>query len=69
MSSIGMRLKEERERLEMTQVEMARVTGITRVSQQNYENNRRLPDAGYLGSLHRIGVDILYVIAGERSRE
>ena len=66
MSNIGARLKEERERLEMTQVEMAEAASVTRVSQQNYENDRRVPDAEYLGALHKLGVDILYVITGER---
>jgi transcriptional regulator with XRE-family HTH domain len=65
MSSLGARLKQERERLGMTQVEMAEVASVTRVSQQNYENDRRIPDAEYLGALYKIGVNILYVITGE----
>ena len=65
MSSIGARLKEERKRLTMTQVEMAEAASVTRVSQQNYENDRRVPDAEYLRSLHKLGVDILYVVTGE----
>ena len=63
--TIGLRLKQERERLELTQVEMAKQTGIARASQQNYEYGKRLPNVEYLNMLHKLGVDILYVITGE----
>lgn len=66
MSSIGERLRKEREKLGMTQVEMAEVAGVTRVSQQNYENNRRIPHADYLALIDRAGVDIYYVVTGKR---
>jgi transcriptional regulator with XRE-family HTH domain len=64
--TISSRLKQERERLELTQVEMAKQTGIARASQQNYESGKRLPNVEYLNMLHKLGVDILYIITGEK---
>lgn len=66
--SIGKRLREEREKLEMSQEMMANVAGISRVSQSNYERDERSPDSEYWQALHQIGVDILYVITGEQRK-
>ena len=67
MSTIGTRLKEERERLGLTQVSMAEKVDSSRTSQQHYENDRRYPDAGYLAQVSALGVDVQYVITGQRS--
>lgn len=67
--TISLRLKQERERLELTQVEMAKQTGIARASQQNYESGKRLPNVEYLSMLHKLGVDILYIITGEKRKD
>jgi len=66
--SVGKRLREERERLEMSQETMANIAGISRVSQSNYERDERSPDNKYWQALYEIGVDILYVITGERKK-
>lgn len=66
MSSFGDRLREERERLRLNQTELASVGGTTRKSQFNYETDARKPDAEYLAAAACAGVDVLYVLTGER---
>lgn len=63
---IGDRLKEERERLGFNQTEFAAQAGASKNSQYNYEKGERSPDASYLAAVAEIGVDVLYVVTGER---
>ncbi|OEC69647.1 transcriptional regulator [Pseudomonas sp. AP19] len=63
---IGDRLKEERERLGFNQTELAAIGGASKNSQYNYEKGERSPDATYLASVTNEGVDLLYVVTGER---
>ena len=64
MDSIGSRLREERERLKMTQENFAVPCGVRRRSQLGYESNAYSPDANYLAAASKIGVDVAYVICG-----
>lgn len=65
--SIGVRLREERERLGLNQEAFAKRTPAkTRQSQSNYEKGARAPDALYLAAAALIGADVLYVVTGER---
>ncbi len=64
--SIGERLKEERERLKFTQPALAAIAGTTKKSQIDYEKDLTQPKAGYLAAVARIGLDVQYVITGER---
>ncbi|MGF6091100.1 helix-turn-helix domain-containing protein [Pseudomonas sp. 18173] len=63
---IGERLKEERERLGFNQTEFAAKAGASKNSQYNYEKGERSPDAAYLAAVAEKGVDVLYVVTGER---
>ncbi len=71
--SIGARLRQERERTGLSQTEFAAiadragVAGATRQSQSLYEKGKRMPDAGYLAAIAVAGVDVLYVLTGQRS--
>lgn len=65
--SIGTRLRAERKRLRMTQAEFAQVAGLSRVTQRYYEADERSPDAAYLAAVAAIGVDVQYIITGQRS--
>lgn len=67
MSSIGMRLREERSRLGLSQTEMGDLANITKNTQMLYESEKRIPKADYLASLAAIGVDVQYVVTGGRS--
>lgn len=66
MLNIGERLKEERVRLGFNQAEFAAFAGVAKTSQFNYEKGERSPDADYLAAVSAQGVDILYVVTGER---
>lgn len=65
--SIGLRLKEERERLGLSQVAFGDIGGVKKLAQLNYEKGERQPDASYLNAVSKFGVDILYVVTGVRS--
>ena len=67
--NIADRLKAERERLGLTQREIAIKTGITERSQVSYENGRTTPNGDYLAIVAKLGIDIQYVITGIRNVE
>ncbi|MDH1211116.1 helix-turn-helix domain-containing protein [Pseudomonas chengduensis] len=67
MPSLGERLRDERERLGMSQQEVADECGVTMRSQRNYEKDERQPDASYLAGLAKTGADVIYVVTGVRS--
>lgn len=64
MSSIGSRLREERDRLGYNQTELAVIGGTQRKAQFNYETDARRPDADYLAAIASAGIDVLYVLTG-----
>jgi transcriptional regulator with XRE-family HTH domain len=66
MEGIGSRLKLERKRLELSQQELGAIGGIEANAQGLYERGKRFPNAGYLSSIAKAGVDILFVITGTR---
>ena len=66
MKTFGFRLREERQRLSLNQEELAHYGGVKRGAQINYEKDERVPDANYMSSIANIGVDIHYVLTGER---
>ncbi len=69
MTSIGARLKEERERLGFTQPAFAELAGTTKKSQIDYEKDFTQPKANYLASIAEHGADILYIVTGVHSLE
>nr|BDD47129.1 hypothetical protein 8 [Saccharospirillaceae bacterium] len=66
MSTFGERLREERKRLGINQSEIGRIGGVSKHSQINYENGSRSPTAAYLQAVAASGVDVNYVLTGER---
>lgn len=64
--AIGDRLKEERSRLGFSQTDLATAGGVGKTTQINYEKGERSPDASYLAAVAERGVDVLYVVTGER---
>jgi phage repressor protein C with HTH and peptisase S24 domain/DNA-binding XRE family transcriptional regulator len=67
MVSLANRLREERERLGLSQDAFATGTGQSRKSQIRYESGERTPDADYLTEVAKQGVDIFYVLTGQRT--
>lgn len=65
----GLRLRNERERLGMSQDELAKAVGINRMSQGNYESGKRHPDARYMEAAIGVGFDPWYLLTGKRTGE
>jgi transcriptional regulator with XRE-family HTH domain len=64
--SFGDRLLAERKRLEITQETFAEMAHVKRVDQHLYEQNIRLPDVEYLYRVQAMGINVCYLIYGER---
>ncbi|EHD22627.1 MULTISPECIES: transcriptional regulator [Brenneria] len=64
---IGERLREERERLGLSQPAMGEIGGVKKLTQLNYEKGERFPDASYLAALAKFGLDVQYVVTGVRA--
>lgn len=61
------RLRQERERLGLSQEEFAHRLGVTRVTQNYYENGSRDPGLSYLSAFGRNNCDLLYLLFAEKS--
>lgn len=66
--TVGKRLKEERKRLGQTQQELAEGCGVSKWAQLNFEKDENLPGGGYLLAAHGCGVDVMYVLTGQRAQ-
>ncbi len=65
--SLAERFKTERERLGLTQPRVAVLTGVGKTTVINWEKGQSSPTAAQLAALADAGMDVLYVITGERS--
>jgi len=66
VSTIGQRLREARERLGKNQADFGALGGVSKRAQINYEKDERKPDSDYFSRLSRAGVDVAYVLTGEK---
>lgn len=69
MPNFETRLKEERKRLGLKGGQLAQLGGVSAVSQSCYEKGKQLPGATYLAAIAAAGVDVQYVLTGQRSAE
>ena len=65
---IGSRLREERERLRFSQQNFADLGGASMRAEQDWERGVSAPKADFLAVAAAHGVDVLYVLTGERSQ-
>lgn len=65
---INDRLREERERLGLSQEALGVQGGVRKQAQHMYESGARRPDSDYLERLALAGVDVLYILTGQRSQ-
>ena len=63
---IAKRLRDERVRVGLSQERFAEKGGVGRKTQGLYESGERVPDAHYLAEVASLGVDVGYVIDGNR---
>lgn len=61
------RLREERERLGMSQDAFGEIAGVRKQAQHLYEKGERHPDTRYLAAIAAAGADVLYILTGQRS--
>ena len=64
----GSRMREERNRLGLSQQRIADAAGIRREMWAKYESGAE-PGANVLAAIANIGVDVLYVITGQRGTQ
>lgn len=67
MSGIGQRLREERERIGLSQRAFGEIGGVKANAQGNYESGDRVPAADYLAAVADAGADVLYIVTGQRT--
>lgn len=67
LKDIGGRLKAERERLGLSQEQLAEVAGTNRMTPSRYEQGSHFPTLGFLAATESAGVDVGYVLTGKRS--
>lgn len=65
LETFSERLKEERERLGLSQTALGKLCGVQKLSQINYEKGVRYPDSRYLNAISNIGADVLYILTGK----
>ena len=65
---IGKRLREERERLGLSQPAFAAVAGTTKQTLFSWETGKTAPDGFQLAALATTGADVLYILTGQRSQ-
>ena len=63
----GERIKEERERLGLSQADFAALADSTRKTLFNWESGAATPNATVLAAWAAHGLDVLYVVTGQRS--
>lgn len=51
----------------MSQPAFGEIGGVQKRAQINYEADERQPDASYLAAMASVGVDVIYVLTGQRS--
>lgn len=61
------RLRSERERLGLSQMDCGERCGVGKQAQLRYEKGERHPDSLYMAAFAGIGADVLYVLTGQRS--
>lgn len=64
---IGQRLKEERERLGLSQQVFAEIGGASKRSQIEWEKGAQMPNAEFLALIAERGADVAFIVTGTRS--
>ena len=64
---IGIRLREERERLGFSQQAFAEIGGASKRSQVEWEKGAQVPNAEFLAHIASRGADVTYIVTGVRA--
>lgn len=68
VTKLGERLREERNRMALSQEAFGAIPGVTKQAQIKYEKGERHPDTRYLAAIAAAGADVLYILTGQRSQ-
>lgn len=68
MADVGHRLKVERQRLQLTQLQASSQAGITQTTYSRYENGERVPTLQAILGFYHMGFDVIYLLTGEREQ-
>lgn len=68
MSTIGLRVRLERDRVGITLEDLAERCGISPAHQQDIENDKLSPEADYLGLAAQAGLDVVFILTGQRQQ-
>lgn len=66
---LGRRLAGERQRLQLTQAEVAGAAGVSSATQIGYEQGLRSPPTDYTVRLRELGFDVHFVMFGQASED
>ena len=66
MPTFADRLRKERQKTGMNQTDFGALGGVAKSAQINYEKGERSPGADYLLALIPYGIDVSYLLTGER---
>ena len=67
VTTIGARIREERNRMALSQEAFGAIPGVTKQAQIKYEKDERHPDTLSLAAIAAAGADVLYILTGQRS--
>ena len=65
LAGFGGRLRQERERLGLTQAQLAEIGGVKRLAQSQYERESSYPTVRYLTSIGEAGIDLSFALFGQ----
>ena len=66
---MGFRLKTERKKLNLDQVSMAEIGGISEKVQSGYETGKTAPNVFYLWNIYNAGADIHFIVTGTKNSD
>ena len=64
---ISDRIREERQRLGLSQEQLGAIAGVRKQAQLTYEKGDRHTDTLYLAAIAETGADVLYILTGQRA--
>jgi transcriptional regulator with XRE-family HTH domain len=67
IKTIADRFSEERTKLGLTQVELAAIAGVSKVTISHYASGKSLPSTDVLIKLDELGADVHYILSGKKS--
>ena len=65
---MNIRLMEEVNRINIPDTELVRKLGANPLLLHHWRNENGIPNSYYLAKLYNLGVDIIYILVGERTR-